>query len=45
MNITSPITIEIDLNSIQKGVHESDIGCVPFDENWVDLFSPEGRAL
>ncbi|MBO4409618.1 MAG: ABC transporter ATP-binding protein [Spirochaetales bacterium] len=41
----SPVTLEIDMDSLQKNIHEGDKVYVTFDRNRVALFSPEGRDL
>ncbi|MBQ5391374.1 MAG: ABC transporter ATP-binding protein [Spirochaetales bacterium] len=41
----SPVTLEIDMDSLQKGIHEGDTVNVTFDGSRVALFSPEGREL
>ncbi|MDT3390261.1 MAG: ABC transporter ATP-binding protein [bacterium] len=41
----SPVTLEIDMDSLQPGIHEGDSVFVTFDGSRVALFSPEGREL
>ena len=41
----SPVTLEIDMDSLQKDIHEGDMVNVTFDGSRVALFSPEGREL
>ena len=41
----SPVTLEIDMDSMQPGIHEGDTVNVTFDGSRVALFSPEGREL
>ncbi len=41
----SPVTLEIDMDSLQKDIHEGDKVYVSFKENRLHLFSPEGRDL
>ena len=41
----SPVTLEIDMDSMQPGIHEGDTVNVTFDESRVALFSPEGREI
>ncbi|MBO4278579.1 MAG: TOBE domain-containing protein, partial [Spirochaetales bacterium] len=41
----SPVTFEIDMDSMQPGIHEGDNVFVTFDESRVALFSPEGREI
>jgi ABC-type Fe3+/spermidine/putrescine transport system ATPase subunit len=41
----SPVTLEIDMDSLQKDIHEGDTVNVTFDGSRVALFSPEGREL
>ena len=41
----SPVTLEIDMDSMQAGIHEGDTVNVTFDGSRVALFSPEGREL
>ena len=41
----SPVTFEIDMDSMQPGIFEGDDVNVTFDESRVALFSPEGREL
>ena len=41
----SPVTLEIDMDSMQKGIREGDTVNVSFDGSRVALFSPEGREL
>ena len=41
----SPVTLEIDMDSLQKGIHEGDNVYVSFKEEKLHLFSPEGREL
>ncbi|MBR5669289.1 MAG: TOBE domain-containing protein, partial [Spirochaetales bacterium] len=41
----SPVTFEIDMDSMQPGIHEGDEVNVTFDESRVALFSPEGREI
>ena len=41
----SPVTLEIDMDSLQKDIHEGDMVNVTFDTSRVALFSPEGREL
>ena len=41
----SPVTLEIDMDSLQKDIHEGDSVNVTFDGSRVALFSPEGREL
>ena len=44
-SIISPVTFEIDMDSMQPGIYEGDEVFVTFDENRVALFSPEGREI
>ncbi len=44
-NDISPVTFEIDMDSLQKDIHEGDTVNVVFDEARVALFSPEGREI
>ena len=41
----SPTILEIDMDSLQKGVHEGDQVYVTFKEDKIALFSPEGKEL
>ena len=41
----SPVTLEIDMDSLQKDIREGDSVNVTFDGSRVALFSPEGREL
>ena len=41
----SPVTFEIDMDSLQKDIHEGDMVNVSFDETRVALFSPKGREI
>ncbi|MBR2281336.1 MAG: ABC transporter ATP-binding protein [Spirochaetales bacterium] len=41
----SPVTFEIDMDSLQKDIHEGDTINVTFDQSRVALFSPEGREI
>ena len=41
----SPVTLEIDMDSMQKDIHEGDSVNVTFDRSRIALFSPEGREL
>lgn len=41
----SPVTLEIDMDSLQKDIHEGDTVYVGFKEDRLSLFSPEGREL
>ena len=39
------MTLEIDMDSMQPGIHEGDEVNVSFDEKRIALFSPEGREI
>jgi len=41
----TPVTFEIDMDSLQKDIHEGDMVNVSFDESRVALFSPQGREI
>jgi iron(III) transport system ATP-binding protein len=41
----SPVTLEVDMDSLQKDIHEGDSVRVGFKEERLFLFSPEGREL
>lgn len=41
----SPVTLEIDMDSLQKDIHEGDNVYVGFKEEKLSLYSPEGREL
>ena len=41
----SPVTLEIDMDSLQKDIHEGDMVYVSFKKDRLYLFSPEGREL
>ncbi|MCQ2413109.1 MAG: ABC transporter ATP-binding protein [Sphaerochaetaceae bacterium] len=41
----SPVTLEIDMDSLQKGIHEGDDVYVTFKPEKLALFSPQGREL
>ena len=41
----SPVTFEIDMDSLQKNIHEGDMVNVSFEGNKVALFSPKGREI
>lgn len=41
----SPVTLEIDMDSLQKDIHEGDKVFVSFKKERLYLFSPEGREL
>ncbi|MBR1938559.1 MAG: ABC transporter ATP-binding protein [Spirochaetales bacterium] len=41
----SPVTFEIDMNSLQKDIHEGDMVNVSFDSERVAMFSPKGREI
>ena len=41
----SPVTFEVDMDSMQPGIHEGDMVHVTFDESRIALFSPEGREI
>ena len=41
----SPVALEIDMDSLQKDIHEGDRVYVGFKEDKISLFSPEGREL
>ncbi len=41
----SPVTLEIDMDSLQKNIHEGDEVFVGFKKEKLFLFSPEGREL
>lgn len=41
----SPVNFEIDMDSLQKDIHEGDMVNVTFDETRVALFSPKGREI
>ena len=41
----SPVALEIDMDSLQKDIHEGERVYVGFKEDKISLFSPEGREL